>query len=255
MSTRRHVSTLGQPYFAFTAEDVGDRDTLPTFGLIDVALEFRVESLPVQNASPDELHPIFAFDHDLPTQPGILEIGVTPSGRFKAAAFTGSFWQTAPSTIANTDTWNTLEVGYDGGSGQWFITLNGVADNSTIDPSPAFLLPQPGYGSRLMLFNGRSGISRSHVSVRQVTLSFLGGSGSTFVSYTPTTRQDGTLQGVVSGLPMPANCDMAAEWYNPLLSPPWGAVPSGYPDGAFAFGLETDWTRLPQITTTWTRVA
>jgi hypothetical protein len=258
MGTVRHVATLGQPYFAMVAEGVGDLSTLPQFGLAAVALEFRVDALPVQSASADELHPMFAFDHDLQTQAPLLEVGVTPSGRFKALAKSGSTWQTAPSRVSDTSVWHTLEVRYDGASGQWTAVLDGTTDTGTIDGAPQYLVPKAGYNTRLMLFNGRDGLARTGVSIRSAFLTFVGASDTTTLLYTVDRSQDGSLTPTFGGTgpaAIASPCVLSAQWYDPIFSHPWGVAPTNSTDGAYRYGLTTDWARLPRRSTAWTRVA
>lgn len=259
MSNHRFLTTLGQPYLAFVAEDIGDLSTLPTFGLAAVTAEFRVDRLPIQNAAADEIHPFFAFDHDVQTKAPILEVGITPSGRLKAQAKSGSQWQSVAGLFSDARRWNIIQIVYDGGTGVWDVTINGVEDANTVDGAPAYLLPDAGYNTRLMLMNGRDGLARSIVSVRDLSATFVGTfsnvahwpfgerSGATVTPVVTTTNPSGVSE--LRSTPV-----LSARWYEPTFTHPWGAVPSQPTTGAYRWGLETDWTRRPKPTTLYTRV-
>lgn len=258
MSNFRYVRSLGEPYFAFTAENVGDLSTLPSFGLIQVTMEFRVFALPKAKASADELHPLFAFVHDLVTQPAIFEAGITPSGRIKASIRTGSVWQSAANIVGDATRWHRADFAYDGGSGQWFVTIDDHAqDTSVIDPGPAYLRPNAGYQTKLLAFNGRDGLSRSDVALRSLFNGWLGAGGATNAEYDFRDNFGGALKPKFGGpapAAMPSDCILRAGFYDPLVTYPWGAVPTGSQDGAYRWGLGTEFTRLAKPTTKFTRV-
>ncbi len=259
MSNRRFVSVGGAPYVAFAC-NTGDLDAMPQFGLASVTLEFRVEVLPQQNATADEIHPLFAFIHDIETQVAIFEVGVTPSGRVAAQVKSGDVWKSSISRVLDATAWHTLSVGYDGATGSWFTAIDGDIDNSQVDPSPSYLLPTAGYGTRLMLFNGRKGMSRMSASIAAASATFVGAVRNTTLTWDFTARSGDaiatgmtTSDGVASELGvLPA---MRAERWNPLVFSPWGPVPTDGPGGLYSRGLETDWARRAKPTTSWTRVA
>jgi len=252
----RFVQSLGTPYFAFTAENVGDLSTLPSFGLAAVSIEFRIDRLPRQIASATEMHGLFAFDHDFATQPPLWEIGITPSGRLRQVVKSGSVWQTREGQMLAGETWHTLESSYDFGTGQWRVTLDGgPEDTSVIDGAPVAVLPNAGYQTRLMLFNARDALCNTGASARSLFVSFIG-AGTTNLLYDFSERAGGTLAPTASGAApdaMPARV-MSAAFYNPLVTAPYGLVPSDSPNAAYRWGLATDFTRVPKPTTTYTRV-
>lgn len=253
----RFVTSLGDPYFAFKAEGVGDLTSLPSFGLIEAYVEFRVEVAPTQSASADELHPLLSFIHDLQTQPAIIELGVTPSGRAKATNRSGGVWQSGSGRILDASQWHSLRVAYDGGTGQWFVDFDTDFQDTSIIDGGGFLVPNAGYSTRLMLFNGNDGLTRAKASIRHAEFAFLGAGGSTILTYgfsggygsTLTPEFSGTLPGA-----MPTSCVLSAGFYDPLFVAPWGSPSSGTPSGSYRWGLTTDYTRLAKPTTTYTRV-
>lgn len=258
------ATSLGQPYFAFVADGIGDLATLPVGGLAAVTAQFRVDRLPDQLVSADECHPFFSFGHDLQTQPPILEVGVTPSGRLHAETQLGplpradSAWHSRTGVFGDATVWNSIQVTYGvQAPGNWDVTINGVNDNNTTDSNPQTLLPVAGHNTRLMMFNGQGGLARTMISIRNLTATFVGVSGETY----EWTFGEGsgrivspifTELGVVMDPPFPT--DLAARWYEPLTLHPWGAVPQGEPAGAYRWGLATDWTRLAKPVTAYTRV-
>lgn len=259
MSNRRFVGIVGTPYVAFACT-AGGLDTLPQFGLAGVDLTFRVESLPEQNASADEIHPLFSFIHDTGTQPAMLEVGITPSGRVAARAKSTSVWQTGISRILDATAWHTLSVGYDGASGAWTTTFDGTDDNSVVDPSPSYLVPSPGYATRLMLFNGRQGLTKMSASISAALATFVGAARNTTLTWSFSSRAGDSIPVALTtsdggASEMAGVGPLVAEFWNPLFFTPWGSVPTGSPTGQYRRGLETDWVRRAKPTTNWTRVA
>lgn len=265
MSNHRFVTSLGFPYFAFVADNIGDVNTLPSGGLAAVYAEFRVDSLPVQSASADEIHPFFAFDHGIQTQPPIFEIGVTPSGRFGARAksyvnptnLSGQYLSPRTGLFSGSAVWNTAQITYNAlGPGAWDVTINGVRDLTQTDLNPSALLPNVGYGSRLLMFNGRDGLARTGISIRNLLATFVGVSSDNYEW--KFSEGEGRLLTPTITITTPpdalAPAVMDARFYEPLITHPWGAVPSGAPSGAYRWGLATDYTRLPKPVTTYTRV-
>lgn len=248
----RFVTSLSRPYFAMMAENVGDVNTLPADGLGQVHLEFRVEVPPQQHTSADELHPLFAFTHDIQTQPAILEVGITPSGRVKATAKSGHSYQSRINAVRDPSSWNSISVAYGGVSGVWAVNINSVIDTSVVDPSPVPLLPNAGYQTRLMLFNGRDGLSRYQVSVRYCLLVW--DTPTTLVVYDFQDDYGDAIEPDFQVGSWPSDLTMRASVYNPLVTAPWGPVPAGPPTGFYRWGLTTDYTRLAKPQTQFTRV-
>lgn len=260
MSNFRYVRSLGEPYFAFTAENVGDLSTLPDRGLVGVGIEYRVDRPAQQNASADELHPLFSFAHDLQTQPAIFEVGITPSGRLKAVTRYGLTFQTGPSRFADSSRWHTALFDYDE-SGDLVVNIDD-APPVGVSGAGGALLPNAGYSTRLMLFNGRDGLTRAGLSLRRVTLTFADTAPSAanilydfHDDYTDTIEPDFPDFGSPL-FKMPTDCVMRAAYYDPVFSTPWGNVPSPgtSPDAAYRWGLGTEFTRLAKPTTKFTRV-
>jgi hypothetical protein len=256
VSNHRFVTTLGRPYFCFKCEGVGDASTLPAFGLASVTLEFRVNALPAALADADEIHPIFAFVADSPLQDPIFMVGVTPSGRVSAASKSNDVWATAAGTIADTGVWNTLSVFYDGGTGDWAVTLNGHP-YAQLDPAPEYLVPNAGYGTRILFFNNKDGIGAAGVSLRAATAGFVG-TYSNVYTWDFSAGSGGTIAAVKSSTgtdELPSDGTMEAGYIDPLITAPYGIVPTGSPTGDYAWGLATDYTAVPRPTTRYTQVA
>lgn len=259
MSNRRFVSTRGVPYLAFAC-NVGGSDVVPSLGFFDVILSFRVESLPEQSASADEIHPLFAFVQDSAARPDIFAVGITPSGRVAAKVKTGAVWQTGISRVLDATAWHTLEVGYDGASGAFITTFDGNVDNTVIDPFPEYLVPDAGQTSRLMLFNGGDGLTKMAASVSEAKAFFFGAARNTTLTWDFARRAGGTIPVALTTsdggtTEFTTSLDLVAERWAPPFSSPWGAVPMTSTNGEYTRGLQTDWTRRAKPTTVWTRVA
>ena len=259
MSNHRFVTSLGSPYFAFGADNVGSLATLPSDGFVGVVIEVRVDRLPEQNASADELHPLFSFCYDTQSKGSIFEMGVTPSGRMKARVRSGDVWQTATGFFSDTTAWNTIAITYGvQAAGNWDVTLNGAPPNtSQTDPFPQTLLPDSGFGTRLMLFNGIDGLTKMSASIRAAEMSFSSPSRATTLAWQFLPGGQNTLPTslISAASDMPNDCAMTARWYNPSPLSPWGAVPTGSLAAAYSRGLTTDYAAVARPTTAYTQVA
>lgn len=258
MANRPFLTSLGLPYFALTHEQFGTVDVLPEFGLATVEIEVRVDELPQQLASPDELHPLFSWHHENLAEPAIFELGVTPSGRIKALAKSGSTWQSAGAVVGSALTWHFVQIGYDSASGQWGAIIdNGPLDEGTVDPMPQALVPNADRQTRLMLFNGKSGISRTHACVRNLFVGFQAAVGPhPGLIYDFHDGYGDTIEAEVLGDEEAFTEEqsvMTATLYNPGTQP-WGAVPTGSPASMYRWGLMTEYTRVPKRVTKYTRV-
>ena len=259
MSNHRFVASAGEPYFAFVAPDMANIDTIPGGGLLSLGARFRVDELPVQKATVDELHPLIAFVHDSTIQPSIMEVGITPNGRIKATNIFGDVYQTPISTIVDATRWYDLAVRYDYLSTTWTILIDGLIADSASGAGAAPLLPNAGYSTHIIIFNGREGLTRTKASISSAFASFQGTDENIYTwdfheksggTLTPTKTRlsgSGTFEMTADGL-------ATARFYNPVTSIPWGAPPSGSPAGAYQWGLETDFTVLPKPTTEYTMV-
>ena len=257
MSNHRWVSSLGQPYFAFVADGIGDINTLPSAGLAAITAEFRVDALPTMKASVDEIHPFFAYNHDIQTQVPIFEVGITPNGALKALAKSGGTYKTRDSLFVDTSAWNTVQITYGvQAPGNWDVRVNGVVDNSVTDGAPTAMLPNSGYNSRILLFNGRDGLARTGISIRNLTATFVG-TGPDMYEWKFLERGGDTLTPVLTLFdPGSLSAGVArAQWYNPFTASPWGAVPTGSVAGAYARGLSTDYVAVAKPVTAYTQVA
>lgn len=257
MSNHRFVTSLGQPYFAFVADGIGDLSTLPSHGLFSVRLNMRVDALPTQSASADELHPVFSFAHDIGTQPPICEVGVTPSGRLKVLGKSGATWSSRTGLFTGSGVWQEVQVDYTSGTGVFEVTIDGYSEAGTMaGTTPGDLLPAAGHDTRIMLFNGRDALARTRVSVREVLAAFLG-SGLSILLWSFGERSGDSLTPTLTlagGIDMPTPA-ARAQWYESLFYHPWGVVPTDSPNGAYSWGLETDFTAIARPVTAYTQVA
>lgn len=260
MSNRRFVSSLGQPYLAFVADNVGDLSTLPSHGLLSVVFDLRVTALPTQSADPDEVHPFFSFAHDIGTQPAIFEVGVTPSGRLKATTIAGGVWSSPQGLFAANGPWVNIQMNYSSGTGEFEVLLDeygSPADAAETTAVAGDLVPVSGHNTKLMFFNGRDALSRTSLGMRSALVAFLG-AGLNLLQWSFAEGEGNALSPelVLAGEPARVPTTPAtAQWYESLFYHPWGAVPEGEPNEAYTWGLETEYTAIARPVTTYTRVS
>lgn len=254
------VKTLGEPYFAFMAFNVCDYNTMPPEGAVRMQARVRIDELPPALASADELHPIMALVHDLPTQPTIMEIGVTPSGRFKANNRWAEVYQTPAGFISDRTRWYELSFLYDYLNTQWSVTIDGGVDTAVLGTALP-LLPVTGYNVNLILFNGKTAISRTKVSCSSAVLT-LGDTNDSLYTYGMSEGEGSVITPVRSRQtpgpafpPLLGDGILRSQFYDPLITNPYGTVPTGSASGAYRWGLETDYTRQARPTTAYTRIS
>jgi hypothetical protein len=266
VSNRRFVSSGGDPYFTFqTGDEIGDATTIPGLGITWLGMQVRIDRLPTQKASPDELHPLVSFSNSYGLAGPILELGVTPSGRFAAANWqTGDSTQTPPGTILDTSRWYQLATNYDFLGGNFVLAGDFATLGAATAVSP--VVPAPGYNSRIMLFNGSLGRTNMKASISKAWVSFDGAeftytyrfTEKTGVTLTPTRDLGNVLAGTevqnspAAAVALPA-LGIATAGVVAAIAPLWGSPPLTAP--AYSWGLETDYTRIPRPVTAYTRIS
>ena len=263
MSNRRFLSSGGAPYLGFASTAIS---TLPGGGLTWLAVTARIDRLPTQRSSPDELHALVSL---VDVSGGtVLELGVTPSGRWKCACWNGDVSQTGPGVISDTTRWYSVFSNYDFLGGEFVLLGDVAADVPATLGQP--LLTQSGLPAQLLLFNGAGGLTNMAASVQRAGLTFQAG-GDRSYSYRFTEKQGGVLT------PTRDTGNLFTEWRDgtPLVvddpaafiqlpdsgiatatvwpgTVQWGPPPSTPPH--YEWGFSTDYTRVPKPTTAYTRV-
>lgn len=266
MANNRFITSGGDPYLAFsTDENIGN--SFPGLGVTWLRMDVRVDRLPTQKSSANELHPIVSVANGGNGGP-LLELGITPNGRFKCACYNGDVTQSQIGLISDTSRWWTVFVNYDflGSAFQFYGDVT-TFDVATLGQPIA---PTGGINSKIMLWNGPLGLTNAKISLKKVQVMFdtqysygyrFGEkSGSTLAP----TRDFGDILSDYLGLVplvinspttilnLPASGVASAEAYSPVV-PTWGTVPAAVPD--FSWGLTTDYTRVAKPATVFTRVA
>lgn len=259
MANHPFVGSLGKPYFAFVAHNVESLSNSPIgVGLLSVRIVFRVSSLPTQKSSPDELHPLFSYEHETPGLPLIFEVGITPSGRLSGKAKdplgTGTPFLSSGAIVLDSSRWYDVTWAYPG-DGHWQIIGDGDTDTAILNPNPVQLQTDAGETGRFMLFNGREGLSRSAVDFRKCNVKLLGNFvnqvhydfGETLDGATAPERGGLTLTPSVSSTAPPSSilptAVATAGYFDPAQPAPWGATPLGSANDAYRWGIQTDYTR------------
>lgn len=210
MSTSWSIRSKGDSRFGLIQRSrVGmDAAGLYTYGLFNAQARFRVNLLPVAVASSSEMHAFLSLHYPVGTvgNIAILEIGVTPDGRVSALAQTNGAAVTSAAGVVSTGEWHDLEVNVDLGVPELTILLDGaqVAIDST--GTPGNLVPPSGRLARLVLFNGRAGISSTDLNLSNVRLFTSDGATPRTVIYAldekqgdtvnPTLDPDGSFSGI-----------------------------------------------------------
>jgi len=253
------LRSLGSPYFAFTQQDYSYMTVNDGWGGgedFQLIVRFALHALPVQYASPDEDHVMFAFlDRAIVSAGDLLHIGITPSGAVFAQGYGGPRVASGAGLVVPDGQFHDLILDCTSG-GSTLLTLDNrlVADDRGSDG----ITPTPPHIGQFMLFNGVNGLARTDITISnarwgdengQVIWDFHEGHGRT------------TLGGPDQFSPfIVQNFLLTAGWYEPAINGqfthPWGAVPTNQTaDSAFRWELAPNWQRRAKPVPMWTRRA
>lgn len=273
MSANYALRSDGRPYFAVVQDDLAFMDpNTPTCPQENPAfflrVAFRIDALPVQLASADEIHPLIAYtEHTLGRD--LAVIGVTPSGRLVAKAMDGPAVQTAAGFIQAGPLWHdafadfseTLPI-----DRLFYLSRENPIGDTDFQPSGTNLVassttprdpivPAAGNLGRFILFNGVKAEARiaGAISLAEFTApGFAGARWSINERFGSTLRVNPDY-----ALPdVPQNYNLTAQYFNPLFyAPAWGAFPDGDASDAYEWELHTAWAKRDLPETVWAKAA
>ena len=238
------VTSLGEPYFAMWMQQAPD---FPGWGggektLLAVAAFYAA---PTQLASPTEPHWFASINkHQYGEQ---FSLGITPDLRLCAYSWENGdiLHMSAPGVVPIDGTFHTFSFFFGGGA-QVQLAIDGVNVYLHNGLGPPSIYGDPStstVGTRMMAFNGASGLTNCPMSIYRIEL------------YTENTNfqwvfdegHGDTVHGeeIFGGGPdfPDTNFDLTAGWYDPQPFYPqaWGALPNGNPAGAYRWHYNTSY--------------
>lgn len=278
VSASYSLESFGKPYFAAVQSDLSFMDspnapqmnTNPAGGLLPIGwyIDVAVKSLPVQNASADEVHVLASYHETGPTGVDIMYIGITPSGRLVGynralgvAVSTGKGFIVADGAF-NRFGYQTA-VGGPGSLCRWSVDSNGVISSPSIiaydggDHGSVDMSPAAGMIGEVMLFNGRSGLTRCDCEIRFARLQsnfqydeWLFAEGTGFALADTTTDLTASVHKYNGAL---ALTQVIPFLYGKTLA--WGPIPDLDLSASCQWRLRTEWTKATPVSTAWTKQA